>query len=168
MRTIWIVSVLALTVIWPGTSSMNEQAASTPKVCGLMPTAELEALFGAKASAGRGLDTATVANCAMDLPDRLHGALLTSRPVGPVSLTVASRLAAMKPLFDKSGAQVKDFGDVGCFTDSVQIGPTKVPTATCFLEKGGYVSLQLLSTDSKHLGFETVKQLLEKAAARRK
>jgi hypothetical protein len=63
---------------------------------------------------------------------------------------------------------VKDFGDVGCFTDSVQIDAEKVPTATCFLEKGGYLSLQLQSTDAKHLGFDTVKQLLEKAAARRK
>jgi hypothetical protein len=168
MRTIWMVSVVALTVICPGTFPAYGQTASTPKVCALMPTADLEALFSAKASAGRGLDTATVANCGMDLPDRLHSALLTSRPAGPASLTVASRLATMKPLFDKSGAQVKDFGDVGCFTDRVQIGPTKVPTATCFLEKGGYLSLQLLSTDPKHLGFETVKQLLEKAAAQRK
>ena len=133
-----------------------------------MPTVELEALFGAKASAGRGLDTATVATCGMDLPDRLHSALLTSRPAGPASLSVERRLATMKPLFDKSGAQVKNFGDMGCFTDSLQIGQTKLATATCFLEKGGYLSLQLQSPEAKHLGFETLKQLLEKAAARRK
>jgi hypothetical protein len=44
----------------------------------------------------------------------------------------------------------------------------KLPTMACFLDRRGYVSLSLRSDDAKHLDFEAVKQLLEKAAARRK
>jgi hypothetical protein len=56
--------------------------------------------------------------CSIDLPDRQHGADLSSKPPGPVSLTVEQRLAVLR--------------------------------------------------NPKHLEFEAVKQLLEKAAAQRK
>ena len=77
-------------------------------------------------------------------------------------------MALIRPaLVDRSGSRNKTFGDVGCFTDMLGMTP-KLPTMACFLDRRGYVSLSLRSDDAKHLDFEAVKQLLEKAAARRK
>lgn len=76
------------------------QANSTPKICGLFPTAALETHFGAKAGAVR--------------------------------------------------------------------GAVKLPTTTCFLDHGGYLSLSLRSENPTHLGFEAVRTLLEQTAAKRR
>jgi hypothetical protein len=158
---------LGLTFLaWAGPS--HGQSTSSSKACGLLPVAELEGHFGGKATSIRGSETATVSVCAADIPDRLHGADLMSKPPGPVVLTVEQRLAAMKSVLEKRGSEVKNFGSVGCFTDHIDINGTNLPIATCFLEKGGYLSLQLRSDDPRQLGFDAVKQLLEKAAARRK
>ena len=72
------------------------QTASTAKVCGFVPTAELEAHFGTKASVIRGSDTSSVSMCSADFHDRKHGADLMSQPQGPVSLDVEQRLAALR------------------------------------------------------------------------
>ena len=166
-RSIITAVVLALTLLACAGSSYG-QSTSSAKACALLPIAELEAHFGGKVASIRGSDTSTVSVCAADIPDHLHGADLISKPPGPVVLTVEQRIAAMKSMLEKRGSEVKNFGSVGCFTDHVDINTTKLPVATCFLEKNGYLSLQLRSTDPGQLGFDAVKQLLEEAAARRK
>jgi hypothetical protein len=138
----------------------------TAKVCALFPTAELEQHFGAKAGAPRGHDAATVSMCGVDVPDQQHGANVMTNSSG-VSLTVDQRLAAVKATSEGKTAQVKNFGSVGCFTSELDLGDTKLPTATCFLDKGGYISLTLRSDNAKQVSFKDVKALLEKAAARR-
>lgn len=169
MRTAILITVVAIglgALGWPAASF--GQAGSAAKACGLMPTADLEAHFGAKASAIRGSDTPSVSMCSVDLPDRRHGADLMIRPPASGSLTVEQRLAAIRPaLVDRNGSRTRTFGDVGCFTDQLEMTP-KLPTTACFLDRRGYVSLSFRSDDAKHLDFEAVKQLLEKAAARRK
>jgi hypothetical protein len=143
------------------------QTANPAKVCALLPTAELEKHFGAKASGPRGHDTATVSMCAVDVPDHRHGANVMTNSSG-VTLTVEQRLAAVKATSEGKTAQVKNFGSVGCFTSQLDLGDSKLPTATCFLDKNGYISLTLQSDDPKQVSFEDVKALLEKAAARRR
>jgi hypothetical protein len=143
------------------------QTAGPAKVCALLPTAELEAHFGTKAGEPRGHDAATVSMCTVDIPDHRHGASVMTNSLG-VSLTVKQRLAAVRATSEGKTAQVKDFGLVGCFTGQLELGDTKLPTATCFLDKNGYISLTLRSDDAKQVSFDDVKTLLEKTAARRR
>lgn len=155
----------SILLVW--TAGSLGQASSTAKACAMLPTAELEAHFGAKVSAVRGSDGATVSMCSVDVTDRRRGADLTSRPAGPASLSVEQRFDAIRKQLERQGSQTRNFGSVGCFTDQLPIGGTKLPVATCFLDRGGYLSLSLRSEDPKQLSFEAVKALLEKAAARR-
>ena len=92
-----------------------------------------------------------------------------SQPQGPVSLNVEQRLAALRHQLERRGSQIKNFGSVACFTDHIDIGETRLPTTACFQASGGYLSLSLRSEDPKASpGFEAVKQLLERAVARRR
>ena len=168
MRTSWLITGAALGLGGLGRpAEAHGQATATAAACGLLPTADLEAHFGAKATAVRSSDTPTVSMCSMDLPDRRHGADLSSKPAGPVSLSVEQRLAALRPMLEQEGSRIQTFGTVGCFTGQLDLGGTKLPTTTCFLDQKGYLSLSLRSDKAKDLDFEAVKQLLEKAAGRR-
>ena len=142
------------------------QAESNAKVCGYLPIAELEAHFGAKAAAFRGDDgrPGQMATCSVDLPDRFHGASIISDNPKPGGSSVEEHLATVKVL----GVETKNFGSVGCYQDPIEVGDKKIHPTTCFLAGGHYLALALVSDDPKKLGFEAVKQLLEKAAARRK
>jgi hypothetical protein len=159
---------VAIAPLAPGRAAQS-QATSTAKVCGLLPMAALEAHFGQKASSVRGSETPSVSMCAVDIQDRRHGVNLVSQREGPVSVTVQQRLAAIKPMLDKKGARVQDFGDAACYDDDLEMGDnTTLPAVTCFLDKGGYLSLTARSDDRKQLSFDVVKDLLEKTAAKRK
>jgi hypothetical protein len=169
MRGTSILTAVILGVTTVGWSvSSYSQTVSTAKVCGFLPTAELEAHFGARVSVIRGSDTSSVSMCSVDFHDRKHGADLMSQPQGPVSLDVEQRRAALRQQLERRGSQIKSFSSVACFTDHIDISETRLPTTACFQTSGGYLSLSLRSEDPKHLSFAAVKQLLEKAAARRK
>ncbi len=72
----------------------------------------------------RGSDTSTVSTWAVDIPDRRHGADLILRPAS-VPLTVEQRLAAIRQHLERQGSQIKTFGNVGCFTDKLDLGATQ-------------------------------------------
>jgi hypothetical protein len=148
--------------------SLAQNVRSTSKACGFLPLAELQFHFGAKATEVRGSEIGTTSLCSADLPDRLHGANLTANPPGNATMSVEARLGSMKRVLEKQGASSKNYGSVGCFTGSYAAAGKKIPIATCFLDQGGYLGLQLHSEDGKHLDFDAVKALLEKAAAKRK
>ena len=67
----------------------------------------------------------------------------------------------------------KDFGKVGCLSMKMTKGfdgkPLAKPllTTSCFLVEGGYLNLSVTSENPKQVGFDVVKPLLEKAAAKR-
>ncbi len=67
----------------------------------------------------------------------------------------------------------KDFGKVGCLSMKMTKGfdgkPLVKPllTASCFLVEGGYLNMSVAGENPKQVGFDVVKGLLEKAAARR-
>ena len=167
MRLSSIITIVAFGLVVQGWVTANAQGGSRPKVCELLPTAALEAHFGASSGAVRGAESSSTSNCSIDLPDRRHGADLISRPAA-TSITVEQRLAAIRPMLEKQGSQIKDFGAIGCFTDRLDMGDTKLPTTTCFLEQGGYLSLSLRSDQPSQLSIEAVKKLLELTAAQRK
>jgi len=156
-----VMSVLMWPTFSPGESGSNA------KVCEYLPIPELEAHFAAKATSIRGRDGSTMSTCGVDLPDRLHGATLTSKPPG-TAMSVEQRLAPVRKMLEGKDCEIKNFGSVRCFTERLDMGDQKLPSTTCFQDSGGYLSLGLVSDDPKKLGFESVKPLLEKAAGRRK
>lgn len=161
-----VMAALGLAALaWPAT--VSSQTRSTSKACGLLPTKELEAHFGSPAGAVRGSDTSTVSSCSADFPDRKRGLDLSIRPPGPASMSVEQRFAAMRRLLETNKSRTQTFGNVGCFTDRTELAGATLPVTTCFVDQKGYVSLSIRSDNPKHLDFEAVKQLLEKAAARR-
>jgi hypothetical protein len=67
----------------------------------------------------------------------------------------------------------RDFGRVGCLSMKMTKGfdgkPLLKPllTTSCFLVDGGYLNMSVASENSKQVGFDRVKALLEKTAAKR-
>ena len=143
------------------------QAGATAKVCGYLPIADLEALFGAKVSALRGNDGTTMSMCAARFPDPNLTANVVGNPPSTV-VTLEQRIAAVKPMLEKRGSQITSDGKVACFTDYIEMGGKKLPTASCFRQDGGYLAFTLQADDAKRISFDTVRRLLDKAAAQRK
>ena len=72
----WICSAVVL-MIGVGSSGRPASAQAAPKACALLPIAELEARFGAKATPPTGSDGSTMSMCAANFPDVRHGASVT-------------------------------------------------------------------------------------------
>ncbi len=164
-----IVPALALGISLAGVALLAQAAPdAAPKVCKLLPITALEKHFGAGAGAVRGADTPTVSSCAVDVPDLAHGADLVVLAQAPQGATVEQRLAAMRQMHEQSRQKVQQFGKVTCFGGSVDMATGQVPTATCYTQEGGYLSLQLRSVDPAKLDFAAVRTLLQQAVALRK
>jgi hypothetical protein len=168
---LWIASTLSAAgfmLLLPGYAEIaNAETASTDERCRLLPIAELESHFGARAAAVRESESVAGTLCSADIPDRRQGAELLSKEAGPAAPTMEERVSALKQPLELRGAELTSFGPVACFTDHTKIAGTKLFTATCFQEAGGYLSLSLRSEDRQRVAVEAVKQLLEKAALKR-
>jgi hypothetical protein len=151
--------------------------------CGLLPIADLEVQYGAKASVPGGLQLPGQADstCGVNLarttiklqaaPPGTEG-VPTSIQMGLAGAMLLSGDAGKDHMWSKP--ETKDLGNVGCIKVSMQQGfggkplATPIPSATCFLVQGGYLNLTIASEDGKDVSFDVVRRLLEKAAARRK
>src|SRR5437762_2650946 len=94
-----MLSYATTALLW--TASLYGQQPPKSRACKLAPTAELEKHFGEKAASLRGSDTGTVSICAIDVPDRRHGADLIIHRPEPAAMTVEKRLAALRAQFEK-------------------------------------------------------------------
>ena len=97
----------------------------------------------------------------------MHTALVESHPASPadMAMTVAERLAIVKQ--GMKDVEAREFGQIGCFCSKVDMGKP-VFVMACFVSKAPYLSLSIQSADEKHMNFEAMRGMLEKAAARRK
>ena len=168
MRSVRSIRAAVLAMALPALAPCAfDQPGASAKVCGYLPTAELEGLFGSKVAALRGSDGAMMSLCGATFADRRFAANLVSNPPSS-TVTLEQRIAAVKPALERKGLQITSDGKVACFGDSIELGGNKLPTAACFRQDGGYLSLTLQGDDAKRISFETVKRLLDKAAALRK
>lgn len=142
----------------------------------LMPTSELEARYGGKVTNPHGFDgessvcTVNIGGLAIKLQSAAPGTagVPTSIPQGLVGARLMLGEAGQS-----SKANVKDFGRVGClrmkmtkgFDGKVMAKP--LLTSSCFLVEGGYLNMSVSGENSKQVGFDLIKPLLEKAAAQR-
>jgi hypothetical protein len=151
-------------------------SASQTRVCQLMPTTELEATYRGKLTNPHGIDgessicTANIRGLAIKLQSAAPGTpgVPTSISQGLVGARMMLGQAKQKP-----EDNTRDFGNVGCMSMKMTRGFDGKPlakrlfTTSCFLVEGGYLNLTIAGDDAKQVGFEKVKPLLEKAAARR-
>jgi hypothetical protein len=152
-------------------ASASGQPRPDAKVCKLLPVAELEVLFGAKAARVSGNDAAAMSLCSASFGDVRRSASVNTRPPSPgdTMLGVEGTLNMVKAgIKEEGGFESKVFGSVGCMKHAQEMGDTPLPSTTCFLLEGGSLAMAVSSDDPKVASYETVKDLLETAAARRK
>lgn len=175
------IAVLAVSLAWPAAPRFLEAQASPtfetqPKVCQLMPTAELEAAYGGKVTKPHGFDgessvcTANIGGLAIKLQSAAQGT-----PGVPISISqgLAGARMMLGQAKQKPEDNARDFGNVGCMSMKMTRGfdgkalAKRLFTTSCFLVEGGYLNLSVSGENPKQVGFDRVKPLLEKAAARR-
>lgn len=146
------------------------------KACKMMPTADLEASYGGKVTNPHGFDgdssicTVNIGGLAVKLQSAPPGTggVPTSIPQGLMGVRLMLGDAKQAP-----EANTKDFGRVGCLSMKMTKGFDGKPrakslfTSSCFLVEGGYLNMSVASENPKQVGFDLIKTLLEKAAARR-
>jgi hypothetical protein len=179
VRTVVIVAIV-VSVAWVAPSFLAGQSPSSSapktKVCQLLPTTELESTFRGKVTNPHGFDgessicTANIGEVAIKLQSAAPG-------MRGVPITVSEGLVGERMMLgqakQKPERNTRDFGDVGCMSMKMTRGFDGKPlakrlfTTSCFLVGGGYMNLTIAGNDVKHVGFETVKALLKKSAARR-
>jgi hypothetical protein len=144
------------------------------KACALLPMADLEAAFGRKASAPRGNDDGPNSVCRVTVGD-VAAALQIAAPGTPgAPHSIQEGFLGLRAMAGKEvDIQTKEYGRIGCGMvqitsrlGSAQPVKTRYSTA-CFLVDGGYLALSIGGEDPKRLSFDVIKQLTEKAAARR-
>jgi hypothetical protein len=154
-------------------SAVSAQGVPAPspnaKACAWLPVAELEKHFGTKAQNLGGLDQSTRNTCGARFGDATHAAMLESHPslATDLSMTAAQRLAFLKSAMKDELTDTKDFGKVGCFQATLDMGKP-VRATTCFLAQAPYLALSLHSVEPAQVSYDVVKPLLEAAASRRK
>ena len=180
MVRILVSAALAVSLDWVAPSMLAAQASPTPalqsKVCQLLPTAELEAAYDGKVTKPHGMDgessvcIANIGGLAVKLQSAAPGTagVPTSISQGLVGARMMLGQARQSPQ-----ANTKDFGNIGCLHMKMTRGFDGKPlakqllTTSCFLVEGGYLNLSVSGENPKQVGFDRVKPLLEKAAARR-
>ena len=141
-----------------------------------MPTPELEAGYGGKVSDPHGSDgdssicTVNIGGLAVKLQSAPPGTAGVPTSIQQGLIGARMMLGAAK---QARRTNTKDFGKVGCLSMKMVKAfdgkPLAKPllTTSCFLVEGGYLNLSVASENPRQVGFDLVKELLEKAAAKR-
>jgi hypothetical protein len=154
----------------------SQNYGSEAKACKLMPTPELEAAFGGKVKNPHGADgessvcTVNIGGLAIKLQSSPPGA-------SGVPASIQQGLVGFRMMLAEAGqspeTNTRDFGDVGCMSLKMTKGfdgkrlAKPLFTASCFLVEGGYLNMSVAGENRKQIGFDVLRSLLEKAAARR-
>lgn len=173
-------AILATTLAFVGGPSLTAQTSPyygpNAKACQLMPTSDLEASFGGKVTNPHGFDSDSSV-CTLNI-----GGLaikLQSAPPGTagVPTSIQQGLGGARLMLGEARqspeTNTKDYGKVGCLSMKMTKGfdgkPLAKPllTSSCFLIEGGYLNMSVAGENPKQVGFDVIKALVEKAAARR-
>ena len=179
-RTALVTAALVLAVgptTISGLFSLAQAPGAGAKVCSLLPVAELETLYHAKAGAPAGTDATALSTCTVTIAGQAVKVSSARPGTAGLPVTVQAGLAASAAMTasSKSGLtqESKDYGDVGCrrttMTQDLDKKPLSKPvhSTSCFQVTGGYLILTLVSEDASIVTDDHVKTLLAKAAARR-
>jgi hypothetical protein len=160
----------------PLTAQTSPYDGPNARACKLMPTPDLEASFGGKVTHPHGMDGDSSV-CAVNI-----GGLaikLQSAPPGTAAVPTSIQQGLMGARLmlgearQSPATNTRDYGKIGCLSMKMTKGfdgkPLAKPllTVSCFLVEGGYLNMSVAGENSKQVGFDVIKALLEKAAARR-
>jgi hypothetical protein len=151
------------------------------KACALLPISDLETLYRGKADTPHGFDDESGGSiCSVSIAGAL-AKVQTAAPGDPGAPHSVQEAFALIPMISqdnkgKTKFETKDYGKVGCVKlelaaaalGDLAKGQKSANAVSCFLVEKSYLNLTLGSTDAQQMNFDTVKQLLEKTAARRK
>jgi hypothetical protein len=148
------------------------------RACSFLPVADLEAHYGGKGTV-KGMEEEGLSTCSLTIGAHVAKvqAVATRVPT-----TITQGLEGAKKMFGGAGAEgqielleARDLGKVGCFTVetkgvATRRNPRPKPLfgTTCFVVDGGYLNMALADHDRNRVGFDLVRQFLDKAVARRK
>jgi hypothetical protein len=150
--------------------------------CDLLPIADLEAQYGAKANVPGGITLAGNSTCKANVARSTIQMQMAQPGTEGVPTSIQMGLAGAMLMYGDARKdnhiswklETQDFGNVGCIKMTMQQGfdgkplATPIPSTSCFLVQGGYLNLTIASEDGKDVSVDVVRRLLEKAAARRK
>ncbi|MGA9812819.1 MAG: hypothetical protein WBQ64_08595 [Terriglobales bacterium] len=175
-KTAALVLILAVAAGPCSAAAQSSSYRPDAKACKLMPTPDLEATYDGKAGNPHGSDgdssicTVNIGGLAVKLQSAAPG-------TAGVPTSIAQGLMGARMMLGEAKqapkTNTKDFGKVGCLTIKMVKAfdgkPLAKPllTTSCFLVEGGYLNLSVASENPRQVGFDLVKRLLEKAAARR-
>ena len=173
-------ALLAALAVVAGPHSLAAQTSPyygpNAKACKLMPTPDLEASYGGKVTNPHGIEgdssvcTVNIGGLAIKLQSAPPGTagVPTSIQQGLMGARLMLGEAKQSPQ-----TNTKDYGKVGCLSMKMMKGfdgkPLGKPllTTSCFLVEGGYLNMSVAGENPKQVGFDVIKALLDKAAARR-
>jgi hypothetical protein len=151
------------------------------RACSFLPLADLEAYYGGKGTV-KGTEGETLSVCSLTIGGHVVKVQAAQPGAKGLPTTIAQGLEGAKKMFGGGGdegqiqlLEARDLGKVGCFTvetKGVATRRRKRPKplfgTTCFVVDGGYLNIALGDHDRNRVGFDIVRQFLDKAVARRK
>ncbi len=145
---------------------------SAASLCRLLPLAQLETLFGAKAGAPVGADLLpNIGNCSVQFGDAKHLAIVsTASLAGQNGMKLEERTKLGLKMMAESNrpkpkAEYQFFGDVVCAVEPLD-APGLMQT-TCMTDRGQrQFNLLLRSDNPKQRGVEDAKRLLQAIVAK--
>ncbi|HKW01453.1 MAG TPA: hypothetical protein VJN96_16630 [Vicinamibacterales bacterium] len=172
------VAVLAIASVHAGEAEGQAAPKREDLACRLLPIAEAEALYGAKAAVPPGAyyNSGAGAVCMVSIADGAFVRVVSAAPgASGIASTVQGQLAALRSQIPTSAkVETRDYGDVGCLGITFTGGPDgrsydkPIYETLCLQLTGGYLLLHMASGDAKIVSDEHVKALLAKAAEKRK
>jgi hypothetical protein len=164
------IELLLAAALWTCAAAAHAQS-SLANLCRLLPVAQLETLFGAKAGAPVGSDLLpNIGNCSVQFGDAMHIAILsTASLVGQNGVKNEDRIKIGLKMMEQSNrpkpkAEYQFFGDVVCAVEPLD-RPGLMQTI-CMTDRGPrQFNLLVRSDNPKQRGVEDARRLLQAVVA---
>jgi hypothetical protein len=157
-----------------------QRSTANARACSFLPVADLEAYYGGKGTV-KGTEGQALSICSLTIGGRVAKVQAAQAGARGLPTTIAQGLEGAKKMFGAAGGEgqtelleARDLGKVGCFTVETKgvatrrRKPKPLFGTTCFVVDGGYLNIALGDHDRNRVGFDIVRQFLDKAVARRK
>ena len=180
-RRVWVPAAAAgLFLLMGPVPARAQRPTANARACGFLPVADLEAYYGGKGTV-KGTEGETLSICSLTIGGHVVKVQAAQPGATGLPTTIAQGLEAAKKMFGAAGGEgqielleARDLGKVGCFTVETRgvvtrrRRPKPLFGTTCFVVDGGYLNIALGDHDRNRVGFDIVRQFLDKAVAKRK
>jgi len=177
-RRVWVPACAAgLFLLMGPVPASAQRPTAKARACSFLPVADLEAYYGGKGTV-KGTEGDTLSICSLIIGGHVVKVQAAQPGATGLPTTIAQGLDGAKKMFGAAGQiellEAQDLGKVGCFTVETRgvatrrRRPKPLFGTTCFVVDGGYLNIALGDHDRNRVGFDIVRQFLDKTVARRK